>query len=124
MLENPHDADNNNNDGESSSSDGSSSNSKRIHFDPCEAAIDEPLIYESWGKNQTYIISFPISNCNSNNGSGSSSSSSSSGGSSGGVLDVTSHYTSNFTASILRRLEKNETQEMVSNAINSINNKV
>lgn len=23
-----------------------------------KAAIDEPLLYESWGKNQTYIIAF------------------------------------------------------------------
>ena len=29
-----------------------------IHADPCEAAVDEPLLYESWGKNQTYILAF------------------------------------------------------------------
>ena len=27
-----------------------------VHLDPCEAAVDEPLLYESWGKNQTYIM--------------------------------------------------------------------
>ena len=29
-----------------------------VHMDPCEAAVDEPLLYESWGKNQTYILAF------------------------------------------------------------------
>jgi len=27
-----------------------------IHIDPCEAAVDEPLIYQGWGKNLTYIV--------------------------------------------------------------------
>lgn len=29
-----------------------------VHCDPCEAAVDEPLIYQGWGKNQTLILSF------------------------------------------------------------------
>ena len=29
-----------------------------VHLDPCEAAVDNPLLYESWGKNQTYIVAF------------------------------------------------------------------
>ena len=28
-----------------------------VHLDPCEAAVDNPLLYESWGKNQTSINS-------------------------------------------------------------------
>lgn len=29
-----------------------------VHLDPCEAAVDNPLLYESWGKNQTFIVAF------------------------------------------------------------------
>ena len=29
-----------------------------VHADPCEAAIDEPLLYQAWGKNQTFIFAF------------------------------------------------------------------
>lgn len=31
---------------------------KWIHLDPCEAAVDKPLLYEEWGKQQTYVIGF------------------------------------------------------------------
>ena len=29
-----------------------------VHLDPCEAAVDENLIYEGWGKKQTFILAF------------------------------------------------------------------
>jgi len=29
-----------------------------VHLDPCEASVDNPLLYESWGKNQTCILGF------------------------------------------------------------------
>ena len=29
-----------------------------VLLDPCEADVDNPLLYESWGKNQTYIDAF------------------------------------------------------------------
>jgi hypothetical protein len=29
-----------------------------VHLDPCEAAVDAPLLYQEWGKQQTYIIAF------------------------------------------------------------------
>ena len=31
---------------------------KWIHTDPCEAALDKPLLYQEWGKQQNYIIAF------------------------------------------------------------------
>ncbi|KAI2495943.1 Transglutaminase-like superfamily [Fragilaria crotonensis] len=32
-------------------------NNQWIHLDPCEAAVDKPLLYEEW-KQQTYILGF------------------------------------------------------------------
>jgi Transglutaminase-like superfamily len=29
-----------------------------VHLDPCEAAVDEPLLYQQWGKRQVYIVAF------------------------------------------------------------------
>jgi hypothetical protein len=29
-----------------------------VHLDPCEAAMDENLLYKGWGKKQTYILAF------------------------------------------------------------------
>lgn len=29
-----------------------------VHLDPCEAAVDNNLLYSSWGKNQTYLMAF------------------------------------------------------------------
>jgi hypothetical protein len=29
-----------------------------VHLDPCEAAVDENLIYQGWGKKQTFILGF------------------------------------------------------------------
>lgn len=34
---------------------------KWVHIDPCEAAINEPLIYEGWGKSPTFIIAYSAS---------------------------------------------------------------
>jgi hypothetical protein len=52
-----------------------------VHVDPCEASIDEPQIYEGWGKNLTYILSYSYDT----------------------VDDVTSVYASNTTAVMERR---------------------
>jgi len=29
-----------------------------VHLDPCEASVDNPLLYQGWGKNQTCILGF------------------------------------------------------------------
>lgn len=29
-----------------------------VHLDPCEASIDEPLLYQGWDKMQTYVVAF------------------------------------------------------------------
>ncbi|KAJ1399996.1 hypothetical protein B484DRAFT_406144, partial [Ochromonadaceae sp. CCMP2298] len=29
-----------------------------VHIDPCEAVVDEPLLYQSWGKDQTFIFAY------------------------------------------------------------------
>ena len=29
-----------------------------IHLDPCEAAVQQPLLYQGWGKQPTYIVGF------------------------------------------------------------------
>jgi peptide-N4-(N-acetyl-beta-glucosaminyl)asparagine amidase len=39
---------------------GSDKDKAWVHVDPCEAAIDEPLIYQSWGKTPTYIFSYSV----------------------------------------------------------------
>lgn len=62
-----------------------------VHLDPCEAAVDEPLIYESWGKTQTYIFAYTR----------------------GAVEDVTAQYTTRFNESLVRRLrDGNEPDEL------------
>ena len=57
-----------------------------IHIDPCEAAINEPLIYQNWGKNQTFILAMDLSRAE--------------------VEDVTHHYTSQPAAIYERRLQE------------------
>jgi len=66
------------------------------HVDPCEASIDEPLIYQGWGKNATYIFAMSIE---------------------GAVEDVTSKYTTNFAASLERREKEGVTQIIVDEAL-------
>lgn len=52
-----------------------------VHVDPCEASVNEPLIYEGWGKNQTYILSYSNTD----------------------VEDVTAKYTTRYEESLSRR---------------------
>lgn len=57
-----------------------------IHCDPCEAAVDEPLIYQSWGKNITYIVAYDFEQSN--------------------AVDVTSSYTNDMELAWIRRSEE------------------
>ena len=52
-----------------------------VHLDPCEAAVDEPLLYESWGKTLSYIIA----------------------AGDGRILDVTPTYAANMNATQAER---------------------
>jgi len=66
-----------------------------VHLDPCEAAVDKPLLYEDWGKNQTYIMAFTPQE----------------------VQDVTASYTSNFDAAKKRRdIDEFELQHVLHSA--------
>ncbi|CEM34555.1 unnamed protein product [Vitrella brassicaformis CCMP3155] len=59
---------------------------KWVHIDPCEAALDAPLLYESWGKSPTYVFAFGR----------------------GGVEDVTERYTNATRETLLQRRRVSE----------------
>jgi hypothetical protein len=52
-------------------------------MDPCEAAVNEPFIYQGWGKNQTFIVAIDQENRE--------------------IHDVTASYTTNHSAIFERR---------------------
>lgn len=52
-----------------------------VMMDPCEAAVDEPMLYASWGKNHTYLV----------------------GIGDGGIADVTATYARDVKETIERR---------------------
>ena len=56
-----------------------------IHLDPCEAAVNENLIYESWGRSHDFVFQLSDS----------------------GVIDVTEKYTTKYNDIIERRLSYN-----------------
>mmetsp|Transcript_24067 Transcript_24067/g.40066 ORF Transcript_24067/g.40066 Transcript_24067/m.40066 type:complete len:241 (-) Transcript_24067:138-860(-) len=68
-----------------------------VHIDPCEASVDEPLLYQSWGKNQTFIFAYSHDN----------------------IVDVTFQYTSNATAVFERRQQEGVNQSYFDSALNT-----
>ena len=73
-----------------------------VHVDPCEAAVNENYIYESWGKSQNYIVS--VSNSE--------------------VYDVTEQYTRNFNETILRRSKSEVNQTYLDSLLHDAKNEI
>ena len=75
-----------------------------IHVDPCEAVVNEPLIYQSWGKLQTFIFAFSSKNgyCD--------------------IEDVTLRYTTNATSVSERRLMEGVNQSQVDLELTKLTN--
>ena len=65
--------------------------SKWVHLDPCEAAVGENFIYQSWGKAQNYIVAVSKND----------------------VKDVTEFYTTKYNETVSRRLESGVNQTYV-----------
>ena len=73
-----------------------------IHIDPCEAAVNENFIYESWGKAQNYIISVSDS----------------------AVRDVTDQYTRNFNETVIRRSNSEVNQTYLNSLLHDAENEI
>jgi Transglutaminase-like superfamily len=81
-------------------------NDRWLHLDPCEAAVGTPMMYQGWGKKQTYIVAFEASD---NKQAWS-------------VVDVTQAYTKDTVDEILtRRKEDGATQEDIDTSIQRAN---
>ena len=73
-----------------------------IHIDPCEAAVNENFIYESWGKSQNYIVS--VSNSE--------------------VHDVTEQYTTKFNETVIRRSNSEVNQTYFNSLLHDAKNEI
>ena len=73
-----------------------------IHIDPCEAAVNENFIYESWGKSQNYIVS--VSNSE--------------------VRDVTEQYTTKFNETVIRRSNSEVNQTYFNSLLHDAKNEI
>lgn len=112
----------------------SNSGGRWVHIDPCEAAVDEPLIYQSWGKNQTYIISYEYPSPHYNfllknidHGEESILLPQSENALRGKKLiridveDVTEFYTTNYTAVLARRQKEGVNESTIKESLSAIN---
>ena len=90
-----------------------------VHLDPCEAAVDESLLYHGWGKKQTYILAFYAPGDNSHRT-----------GDANGALplveDVTQSYTKDVWKKICKRREESEDEvkSAVKNATDKLRNEL
>lgn len=72
------------------------SEARWVHVDPCEASVDENLLYQGWGKNATFIFAI---------------------GKDGPVVDVTAKYTSVSPEEVERRREMEGVNTSVVDAV-------
>lgn len=81
-----------------------------IHLDPCEAAVQENLLYQSWGKRQTYVLGFYAPLRDNIDDDGSTMSSTSTSTSTPLIEDITRTYTSDTPQEIQARRDESERQ--------------
>jgi Transglutaminase-like superfamily len=95
--------------------------SRWVHLDPCEAAVDQNLLYQGWGKKQTYILGFAAP------------SSSNSGWLARDddvrgplIEDITSTYTSDAWETICQRRDEseNEIKDSIEKAVSELRRKL
>lgn len=97
--------------------------SRWVHMDPCEAALDNPLLYQDWGKSQTFIIALFVPLSRDNNFQLDMSNPEKEFAL---VEDTTEAYTTKFNETIARREESNEDEidHIIDRARNLLFNKL
>lgn len=71
-----------------------------IHIDPCEAAVNENYLYQSWGKNQTFVLALSLDE----------------------IHDVTNNYTTDITGISLRRESEGVNASIITESIEKAKN--
>ncbi len=79
-------------------------NDQWIHVDPCEAAVNESKLYESWGKNMTFCVAYSLSP-------------------KAETVDVTDTYCTDMKLAWLRRgiISSQQINQVLQNATNILN---
>ena len=90
-----------------------------VHIDPCEAAVNEPLIYESWGKKPTYVLAYSVNSTDSPH-----SADIDSADSPDYVCDVTDCYVSDASNVASRRLAEDISEVAFERLLKEANNKL